>query len=119
MKNAIKASVLIIGLLGFTFSAQAQKIKEVTIKIGAHCDHFDKCETGKSRLEKELIFSKGIKSVKTDSQNKTVTVKYKTKKTDEQKIRETIVKAGYDADDVKADPKGVAKLDDCCQKKEN
>jgi hypothetical protein len=46
-----------------------------------------------------------------------VTVTFNSKKTDEQKIRETISKAGYDADDVKADPKGVTKLDDCCKKK--
>ncbi len=116
MKNAVITSFLIIISFVFVFSAQAQT-KEVTIKIGAHCDHFEECETGKSRLEKELIYSKGIKGVKTDSQNKTVTVKFNSKKTNEQEVRETIAKAGYDADGVKADPKGVAKLDDCCLKK--
>lgn len=98
-------------------SAQAQT-SEVTIKLGAYCDHFDQCETGQVRLEKELAFSKGVKDIKTDSKAMTVTVKYNSRKTSEQKIREVIAKAGYDADDVKADPKGVAKLDECCRKKE-
>jgi periplasmic mercuric ion binding protein len=98
-------------------SAHAQT-KEVVIRLGAHCDHFEQCETGKTRLEKELMFAKGVKDIKIDSNTKTVTVQFNAKKTNEQKIREAISKAGYDADDVKADPKGYARLDECCWKKE-
>jgi copper chaperone CopZ len=116
MKNILKVSFLMITLMLFGFRAQAQT-KEVTIKIVAHCDHFDVCETGKSRLEKELIFEKGVKRIVTDSENRTVKVTYNPKKTNEQAIRNAIAKAGYDADDVKADPKGIAKLDGCCLKK--
>jgi copper chaperone CopZ len=112
----MKTIIAILSFFFFAFNASAQT-KEVTIKLGAYCDHFEQCETGKSRLEKELVFTKGIKDVKTDSQAKTVTVKFNSKKTSEHKIREAISKAGYDADDVKADPKGFAKLDECCKKR--
>lgn len=113
----MRAFIIILTTILFSFTASAQT-NEVTIKLGAYCDHFDQCETGKSRLEKELMFTKGITDIKTDSQAKTVTVKFNAKKTSEQKIREAISKVGYDADDVKADPKGYAKLDECCKKKE-
>jgi periplasmic mercuric ion binding protein len=83
-----------------------------------YCDHFNECESGKARLEKELVLSPGIKSVQFDLQAMTISVTYNSKRTNEQKIRELISKMGYDADDVKADPKGREKLDDCCRKKE-
>ena len=37
-------------------------------------------------------------------------------KTDLDKIKVLISKLGYDADDVKASPEGIAKLDGCCKK---
>lgn len=112
-------SFILIAIAMITGSAaQAQSKNEVTVKLGFYCDHFDQCETGKSRLEKELMFTKGVKDIKTDSQSRTITVKFNPKKTSEQNIREAISKAGYDADDMKADPKGYAKLDECCKKKE-
>ena len=109
-------AILSILLFSLTVPARAQT-GEVTIRLGAYCDHFEQCETGKARLEKELMFTKGVKDIKTDSKAKTVTIKFNPKKTSDQKLREAIAKAGYDADDVKADPKGYRKLDDCCKKK--
>lgn len=90
---------------------------EVVIRIASHCDHFETCETGKTRLEKELAFTKGVKSFSVDSKTMQVTVKYNPKRTTPEKIREAIARAGYDADDVKADPKGSEKLDECCREK--
>ena len=101
----------------FSSFSQAQT-KQVTIRYTSHCDHFEACETGKARIEKELGFTKGVKKLSFDPKASTVTVVYNSKKTDEQKIRQAIAKAGYDADEVKADPKGYAKLDECCRKKE-
>lgn len=117
MKNFFTILLAALAITVSASSAMAQT-QSVTIKLGAHCDHFEMCETGKTRLEKELAYTKGVKDIKTDSQAKIITVKYNSKKATEQSIREAIAKAGYDADDVKADPKGYAKLDDCCKKKE-
>lgn len=117
MKTLVTLILAVTASLFFSTPANAQT-KEVTVKLGAYCDHFDQCETGKARLEKELMFTKGVKDIKTDSKALTVTVQYNSKKTSEEKIREAIAKAGYDADNVKAEPKGYEKLDDCCKKKE-
>jgi periplasmic mercuric ion binding protein len=99
-------------------AARIPEPAEVVIRITSHCDHFEVCETGKTRLEKELAFTKGVKSFTVDSKTMQVTVKYNPKRTTPQQIREAIARAGYDADDVKADPKGVEKLDDCCRQKQ-
>ncbi len=106
--------LLIVAATAFAFT---KPLQEVTIKIATNCDHFDVCETGKTRLEKELTLTSGIKKVSIDSKLMTVTVKYNAKRISPDKIRKVIAQAGYDADDVKADPKGVEELDECCKKK--
>lgn len=107
---------LLLAVTGFAFKAP---LAEITIKTATNCSHFEVCETGKTRLEKELTLTPGIKEVKIDSKEMTVSVKYNPKRITPEKIRKVISEAGYDADDVKADPKGYEKLDECCKKKEN
>ena len=51
-----------------------------------------------------------------DEQSKQVTVRYNLAKTTTEAIRTAISKLGYDADDVKADPKAYEKLPACCKK---
>lgn len=93
------------------------QLSEVVIKTMFYCDHYDQCES-KPALEKELMLTRGVKSVLIDSKAMTITVKYNPKKVTPEKIRKVISDAGYDADDVKANPKSQEKLDGCCKKKE-
>ena len=95
-----------------TFAQQPKKntTEEVKIKTSAVCGM---C---KEKIEKGLAFEKGIKDVSLDTDTKIVTVTYKNTKTNPQKIKEAISKLGYDADEVKADPKVYAKLPSCCKK---
>ena len=53
--------LMLFGLLAFSADAQTQ---DVTIKIGFDCDHYQEIETGQSRLEKHLMYTKGIKDIK-------------------------------------------------------
>ena len=100
--------------IGFTNTSQAQeaetKEKEIKIQTSAICGM---CE---ERIETNMAFEKGVKSVELDDKTKIVTIVYKTSKTDPKKLREAISKLGYDADDVEADPKAYAKLPACCKK---
>jgi copper chaperone CopZ len=116
MNPKILFLVVILALVGLSFTPKAE---EVTIKTNTHCDHFEICETGKTKLEKELMLTSGVKAVKIDGSTMTITVKYNPKLTNPDKIRKVISQTGYDADDVKADPKGYEKLDECCKKKED
>ena len=74
------------------------------------------CEMCKSTIEKYVAFEKGVKRITVDVPTKIATVVYNPKHTTPEKIRQAIAKSGYDADDVKADPKAYEKLDDCCKK---
>ncbi|MDP1800092.1 MAG: heavy-metal-associated domain-containing protein [Bacteroidota bacterium] len=115
-----KLGKIAITLLMFiSLSAFAQKnknIKTAVIKTQIYCDHCKQCETCGDKFNKELYNQTGIKTVEVDPKAMTITVIYDTKKTDLDKIRLYISKLGYDADEVKADPAGVAKLDGCCKK---
>lgn len=84
--------------------------KEVKIKTSAIC------EMCKARIERNLAFEKGVKEADLDVKTKVVTIKYNPKKTDVAKLKANIMKTGYDADEVVADPAGYAKLPSCCKK---
>lgn len=90
--------------------AQNANTTEIKIKTSAICDM---C---KATIEKALAFEKGIKRSILDVPTKVVTVTYNPNKTTPEKIRQAIANAGYDADDIKANPKAYKKLDDCCKK---
>ena len=60
--------------------------------------------------------AKGIKDVVINPMENTITVKYKPKRTNPEKIRALINNAGFDVDDQKADVTAVNKLDGCCKK---
>jgi periplasmic mercuric ion binding protein len=111
------ASLLALPVLLLVFGFSKPKTEQVVIKTTFYCDHYATCES-KDALEKELMLTTGVKSVVIDAAAMTITVNYKAKQTNPDKIRNVISKAGYDADDVKADPKAVEKLDGCCKKKE-
>ena len=100
--------------IGITGNMQAQeeepKEKEIKIQTSAICGM---CE---ERIESNMAYEKGVKSVVLDDETKIVTIMYKTDKTDPDKLRKAISKLGYDADDVEADPKAYAKLPACCKK---
>ncbi|WP_310587144.1 heavy-metal-associated domain-containing protein [Tellurirhabdus bombi] len=84
--------------------------KEVKLKTSA------KCEMCKERIEHDLAFTKGIKGAVLNLDDKVVTVKYNPKKTNVEKIKASVAKIGYDADEVVADQKAHDKLPKCCQK---
>ncbi len=113
MKAKFKLFFLAIIAFGMTGVLQAQeevKEKEIKIQTSAICGM---CE---ERIETNMAFEKGVKSVELDEKTKIVTITYKTAKTNPEELRKAISKLGYDADDVEADPKAYAKLPACCKK---
>ena len=122
MKTTTKLTFLqltMILLMSISFSAFSQKkdnIKTAVIKTVIHCDHCKQCETCGDKFNKDLYNEDGIKRVDVDAKAMTISVVYDSRKTDLDKIKVLISKLGYDADDVKASPEGIAKLDGCCKK---
>ncbi len=102
-------SVLTVSIVGF---AQNEKNVSEVIKIKTSAV----CGMCKDRIEKGLAFEKGIKDVSLDLDTKIVSVTYKSKKTNPEKIRMAISKLGYDADEIPASVKAYEKLPACCKK---
>ncbi|MDP4280853.1 MAG: heavy metal-associated domain-containing protein [Bacteroidota bacterium] len=99
-------------LLAISVGLLAQTAKSETVKIKTSAV----CSQCKERIEKGLAFEKGIKDVDLDVMTKIATVRYNPLKTTPDAIRRAISKLGYDADEVKADPKAYEKLPKCCKK---
>ena len=102
---------IIFLLLGMVLLASGSKAQSDTLIIQTS----SVCGTCKKTIERDLSFEKGVKSSSLDVETSKLTVIYDSKKTTPEKIRTQISKIGYDADDVKRDPKAFEKLPDCCK----
>ena len=98
-----------------SFAQEKKTNGKAVIKTVLNCDHCKECETCGLKFKTEMLKIKGLKMYELDDKAMTFTVYYNPKKTDLQTIKVAISKLGYDADEVKADPAGYEKLDDCCK----
>lgn len=73
------------------------------------------CDMCKERIERELVFEKGVREVKVDVKAKTVQVVFRKDKNNTEKLKKAISKLGYRADNITADPKAFKKLPACCR----
>lgn len=105
--------VMLATLIAGYVAAQEPKNTQIEIKVSSQCSM---C---KETIERTLAFEKGVVKATLDLETDVVTVVYKTARTTPEKIREAISKAGYDADDIAADPKAYNNLPDCCKKPED
>jgi len=114
MKNILTAI-----LLTFAFSiasAQGNKTESITIKTKIYCDHCVRCESCGANINETVRGTeKGIKKVKINPADNTITVTFNAAKTTPDKIRAAIAASGFDADNIKATTEGYAKLDGCCK----
>lgn len=111
IKSILVLSVVMMFVMSATtLKAQDATTAELKIKTSAVCDM---C---KETMEKHIAFEKGVKKSSLDVDSKILTVTYNPTKITPDQIRKAVAKSGYDADDVKADPKAYKKLDACCKK---
>ncbi|MNJ90860.1 hypothetical protein D3C87_85000 [compost metagenome] len=112
-----KTALFVLFLMVFQLASaqKAPKRETITIKTPNTCNHCKVCETCGGKLEGDLVFVKGIQLVTYNEADQTTTVVYWTKKITPDEIRKEISLRGFDADDVKADPKGYQERDTCCK----
>ena len=117
MKNILSAICIFAAiLLSNNATAQQSKgVQKAIIKTSIACDHCKACPSCGGLLQKTLLKQKGIQMITLNEDKKTIEVIFNTKKTDLPTIKRAISKLGYDADDIKADPSAVEKLDGCCK----
>lgn len=89
---------LFFAALAVAAACYAKDIKTVvlTTKPEMHCENCEK------KIKGNIRFEKGVKSIKTDLNTKTVTIEYDADKTDVQHIIEGFRKIKYEASEVKA-----------------
>jgi len=104
-----RAFCLLFLSLGFISHSQKGSVDTLFIKTSALC------EDCKQRIESTLNYQKGVKYSELDLDTKIATVVYRVKKNAPLALRQAVSKAGYDADDIKADPSAVMHLPKCCQ----
>jgi mercuric ion binding protein len=110
--------LVLICLLGFCICTFASNKKNtITIATQISCDHCLQCKScGQHINDKIRDLERGIKKVKIQPKENTITVTYSTEKTNPEAIRKAITMAGFDADELKADHTAYKKLDACCRK---
>ena len=114
MRNSIL--LVLFTFFSFTLSAQNSKNEKAVIQTTIDCDHCKVCETCGQNFQENLYKIKGLKMYELDEKAMTLTIFYNGKKTTLNEIRTAITKLGYDADEMKADPKAYENLDGCCKK---
>ena len=108
MKNILLILSLAFSVAGFSQDKQA-KTAVTKFKTSAVCG------SCKERIEDKLNYSKGIVFAELDEDTKVLTVKYKTKVLNPEKIKYLVSQIGYDAGETPRDPDAFAKLPGCCQ----
>ena len=103
--------------LGSMPAIAKEKSETITVKTNIYCDHCKKCDSCAKRIYDALHEEKGIKTVKIDDKNATITVTFAPKRTNVAIIKTIISANGFDADELKATPENISKLDKCCQPK--
>lgn len=104
--------VVIFHLFGYETVAQDIDSKTETVEIKTSAI----CGMCKDRLEKNIAFEKGVKSVTLNEETKVLTIEFKKGKNSKDKLKKAITKLGYDADELPADQKAHDRLPACCQK---
>lgn len=102
--------------LFFVAGAQAQVKAVQTVKISTPTVQCDMC---KKRIETYLKRYDGVASVNVNVKRKETTVKYLTDRINEEEVKTAIANAGYDANDVAANPDSYKRLPECCKKPED
>jgi copper chaperone CopZ len=97
--------VLVVALVSFT-SLQAEKksneVKTITFNVAMDCQG---CV---DKVTKNISFEKGVKDLKTDLKAQQVTIKYRSDKTNIEKLTAAFKKIGYDVTVAKEGEKKAA-----------
>ena len=98
----------VIFALSFSVALFAKDIKTVVLKTQPEMH----CESCEKKIKDNIRFEKGVKSIKTNLDDKTVTIEYDADKTNVENIISGFRKINYEATEATAVPAGKM---DCCE----
>ena len=111
MKKLLSAVLIVC----FSLAASAQTKPIQTVKINTPTVQ---CNICKKKIEEVLKRYDGIMTVNVNVRKKETTVKYITDRANEEIIKAGIANAGYDANEIAANPDVYKTLPVCCKKPE-
>jgi len=106
--------LLLIALCSVAAQAQTKAVQTAVISTPNVL-----CEACKTRLTTYLDRYDGIQNLKFNLRKGEITVKYLTDRINIEEIKTAIANAGYDADDVPAEPSAYQRLPRTCKKPED
>jgi periplasmic mercuric ion binding protein len=101
----------LVGLFATVAMAQTKAVQSATIKTPTV-----QCEMCKNSIEKHLKRVDGVLFVNVKYKQKQTIVKYLSDRTNEEAIKAHIANAGYDANEIAANPEAYKMLPKCCKK---
>jgi mercuric ion binding protein len=110
-KLLFTALFAVLGIAAFSQTKAAQTVKFTTPTV--------QCDMCKNSIETYLKRVDGVLSVNVNVRRKETTVKYLTDRTNDEALKTAIVNAGYDANELKANPDSYKALPQCCKKPED
>ena len=106
----MKKIIMFLVISIITLDAWSQK-NTIRLVTSAQCVQ-DCC---KERIEEEMQFTRGVTAANLEIETGVLTVTFREKKTDIEKIKKAISLIGYNADDIRADKQAHDELPHCCQ----
>lgn len=116
-KTHFFVTLITLSILAFSCGQEKASGTAMTVTTEIFCDHCEKCDSCKGRVEKALLATAGVNAATMNVAAKSIAVTYDPAKINEQQIKTAISKTGFAAGDVPADPTAYDNLDDCCKKK--
>jgi periplasmic mercuric ion binding protein len=114
-----KIQLIILLLVGVSAFSMAQVVRKGGLETATIKTPTVQCEECKKRIENYLSREEGVEKVTVDYKRKTTKVTYVADRTNYENVKTAIANAGYDADDVTANPESYKKLPTCCKKPED
>jgi copper chaperone CopZ len=111
---------LFFSLLAVSFMTLAASAQQKTVQVAKISTPTVQCEMCKKTIEDLLKRYDGVLSVNVklnkDSTKRETTVKYLTDRINEETLKAAIANAGYDANEIAANPESYKALPKCCKK---
>ena len=111
---------LFFSLLAFSFMTIGASAQQKAVQVAKISTPTVQCEMCKKTIEDLLKRYDGVLSVNVklnkDSTKRETTVKYLTDRINEETLKAAIANAGYDANEIAANPESYKALPKCCKK---
>ncbi len=114
-----KLQLLFLLVTGFGLVTKAQVVRKGGVETATIKTPTVQCEECKKRIEDYVSREQGVQKVNVDYKHKITKVTYLVDRTSVENVKTAIANAGYDADDVTADPDAYKRLPTCCKKPED